>query len=160
MNSKCLLKIYYAHIYSLLSYCIMLYGNHCLSNMRILERFQTRILKLIFRVSSDEIDETRTKYKLFNMSQLFKYKVICLAHLIVHDNDKTPFYFKHMYKSKLNTSLRNRYNFISPFYRTSIGQRTLDVVIGIEWNQLPANIKNITNRKIFKTTLKNYLLFK
>ena len=136
----------------------MLYGNHCLTNIRILERFQMRILKLIFKASSDEIDAIRKKYKLLNVNQIFQFKVNCLSHLIVNDSDKIPFYFKHMYKSKCNTSLRNKFHFIKPYYRTSIGQRSLDFIIGTSWNQLPENLKNITNRKAFKITLKNYLL--
>ena len=158
MTIQCLLSIYYSNIYSLLSYCILVYGNYIATNTNRLERVQKRILKIVFNVSSNEIDETMKRNGIFSLSQIYRYKLLNLGHVMIYSPSELPEYFKNVYETKNLSPLRNRYDYLTPYYRTTIGQRRLDYRLAAEWNKLPANIKSIHNRRLFKLTLKNYLL--
>ena len=157
MNLNCLLKIYFSHIHSLLSYCILVYGLHCEANIDIIERFQIRIFKLIFRASTQSIYSILKKNRLLSFRQILKYKLLTLAHLIKYDRDKVPHYFKDLYQTKSHTTLRNKMDYLTPYYRTSIGQRSIEFIIAKEWNPLPENMKMIQNSKTFKTAVKTLL---
>ena len=68
---------------------------------------------------------------------------MCLGHSIVYNNRSVPeceiSYFKHLYESKSELSIPNKRNFITPYYRTVIGQRSLDFILAMTWNKLPNN---------------------
>ena len=79
----CLMKIYHAHVHSLISYCILVYISHSDANINLLENFQARILKMIFRTLSKELRSIIQKYKILTCSQIVKYKLLCFGHSII-----------------------------------------------------------------------------
>ena len=126
--------------------------------MNKLERLQLRILKIIFNTNSSEIHKFMKENGLLPLSKIYLFKLLSLGHTIIHNSAALPEYFKDKYKTKIYLTLRNRCDFLVPFYRTTIGQRRLDYRLAIEWNKLPTDIKSINKNKSFKHRLKVYLL--
>ena len=55
MSTDCMLKIYHSQVHSLISYCILVYGNGSKTMTMKLERLQVRILKFLFHSTSSEV---------------------------------------------------------------------------------------------------------
>ena len=158
MTKKCLLQIYYSNVYSLLSYCILVYNYGNINAVNRLERLQKRILKIIFNTSSKNIDIVMKQNGIFSLTQIYSYKLLKLGHSIIYNTDDLPKHFRNMYREKNLLSLRNKFDFVTPYYRTSMGQRCLDYKLAKEWNKLPDNMKTISNGKLFQHKLKTFLL--
>ena len=74
-----------------------------------------------------------------------------------YDNQSLPVFFQEFYKNKDNLNLRNKKDFIIPFHRTRISQRSVDYAIPHVWNKLPDNIKKISKYKSFIKTIKSQI---
>ena len=61
-----------------------------------------------------------------------------------------PDYFKRLYKSKSELSMRNKCNFVTSYYKTAIGQRDFDFILAMIWNKLPNNIKSVQNQRLLR----------
>ena len=160
MTKKCLLQIYYSNVYSLLSYCILVYNYGNIDAVNRLERLQKRILKVIFNTSSKNIDIVMKQNGIFSLTQIYRYKLLTLGHSIIYNIEGLPKHFRNIYREKSLLSLRNKFDFVTPYYRTSMGQRCLDYKLAKEWNKLPSNMKTISNSKLFQSKLKTFLLNK
>ena len=78
--------------------------------------------------------------------------------MIKNNKENVPNYFQDLYKSKSHITIRNNADFILPYYRTSIGQRSIDYILASEWNVLPNKIKLTDKKTLFKKAIKNFLL--
>ena len=70
---------------------------------------------------------------------LLKLNTLLLGHQVVYSNDDLPNFFKDKYCCKKESNLRNNLDFITPYYRTNLGQRCIDFCIAKEWNDLPTH---------------------
>ena len=77
-----------------------------------------------------------------------------------YDNQNLPTFFQEFYRNKDMLNLRNNKDFITPFHRLHITQRSVDYVIPKFWNKLPDNIKGISNYRHFVKIIKNIFLNK
>ena len=100
--------------------------------------------------------------KILNLTTLYKYQLLILAHKTVYYPNTLPNFLKTQYSSKSNfhINLRNNDDFITPYYRTTTGQNCIDIRMAKEWNNIPTPFKRIKNIKMFKKTIKNYLINK
>ena len=151
---KELMKIYYALIHSVLTYCILIYKKGNETNNKKLFRIQKRILKIIHNTNSDKIMECMTKSKVLNLDNAYNFKLLKLAHKIVFDKVNIPYFLKNVYKPKKMQNLRNKDDFDTPYCRTNIGQRTISYSISNLWNELPYEIKSEKNIRIFVRKMK------
>ena len=135
----------------------MIYNKGNISNFKKLDRLHKRILKVIFKISSTDVEKYMLKYRLLDLEKVYKLKVLCLGHRAIHCKDTLPKFLKTIYKPKENLSLRNKLDYITPLYRTVIGQRKMDYTLATEWNALPLHIKLIKKHIRFKKIIKAIL---
>jgi len=160
MNNDCLIKIYFAQVHSILSYCILVYGNTCKSTIQCLEKLQIRILKFLFKISTSNVKTKMKQFKLLSWKQIYTFKLLQIAHATIYNRENLPKYFQKLYNTTPLRILRNKEDFIVPYYRTVMGQRSVDFVLSKEWNQLTRRLKDIQSPILFKRHIKNYLLVK
>ena len=153
-----LLKIYHANINSLISYCIMAYHTGNLMNIKKIRCMQQRILKIIFKIHSSELDIYMKKYGLLDVTEVYKYKLLCTGHKMVHNRHALPQYLQNVYQNKEDLNLRNKANFIVPFHRLTITQNSIDYKVAHVWNKLPIEIKTITRHNLFNKKLKKIIV--
>ena len=92
--------------------------------------------------------------------KLLKLNTLLLAHKIVHNVDALPKFFHDKYVHKGDSCLRNNLDFVTPYYRTNLGQRSIDFSVSKEWNGLPSHLKSQHNYYTFKREVKKWLLNK
>ena len=98
------------------------------------------------------------KNNLLSLKTLIKHRTLCLGHKIINNNVILPKFLSMSYICKRNLTLRNKLDFITPFHRTNMGQRSFNFQIAQEWKKLPNELKEIKRHKNFKFLLKRYLL--
>ena len=156
-----MIMLYFAHIHSIIAYCILAYGRGNSGNLEKLKRLQNRILRIIFPELSTPNDhaEIKDRFKICSPKVLLQVKTLLLAHKIIYNPDELPHFFEDKYSCKKDTgvSLRNKLDFITPYYRTNMGQRSLDYCISKEWNCMPLHLKRQNNHSIFKKAIKKWL---
>ena len=90
-----------------------------------------------------------------------KFKLYVLIHAVVIGT--SPVYIKNLLTPTKDIS--GRYNLRSaaagdfgvPRFRLEFGRRAFSVGVPMEWNALPADLRTIKDRLIFKCALKTYL---
>ena len=155
-----MLKIYYANVNSLISYCIMIYHTGSSSAVQKINNMHRRILKVLFRVHSCDVDMHMKKHNILDIHDTYKLRLVCLGHKMKYDKQNLPIFFKEYYKNKCRLNLRNSKDFITPFYRLNISQRSVDYAIPRVWNRLPDTCKSITSYRRFLKAIKRLLLTK
>ena len=160
LTTENLLKIYHANVNSYLSYCLMIYHTGNTTAVHKIKLMQRRILKVLFRVHSYEVDNHMKRHKILDIDDSYKLKLLCLGHKMKYDNLNLPAFFQKIYKNKNVLNLRNKNDFIVAYHRLRISQRNTDYVIPREWNKLPDIIKNIPSYKHFSKAIKKILLDK
>ena len=92
------------------------------------------------------------KNKILNLTTLYKYQLLILAHKSVYSPNTLPMFLKTpiLSKSNFHSNLRNNDDFIIPNYRTTIGQNCIDIRMAKEWNNIPTPFKLIQNIKTLK----------
>ena len=158
LNMKSMMKIYYSNVFSIISYCLLVYARGSTDNLERIERLHRRILKIIFSKRSNTLNDAMKSNNLFSLKTLIKYRTLCLGHKIINDNVSLPNFLKLSYVCKEKLNLRNRLDFVTSYHRTNIGQRCLNFQIAQEWKKLPNEYKKIKRHKNFKCLLKKYLL--
>jgi len=158
LSTQNLLKIYFSNVNSIFSYCILVYHTGNLTNIQKVCKLQKRILKVIFNVRTQNLDTYMKRYKILNISQLFSMKLLTLGHTMKYRNRILPHFLQNTYQSKTNLNLRNKNDFIVNFHRTSISQRSIDYIVGAEWNMIPPWLKCIPSLKKFKKHAKQWIL--
>nr|CAI5816987.1 unnamed protein product [Callosobruchus analis] len=150
-NTPQLIGIYFALVYSHISFHIIAWGNSSLASRVFVA--QKRIIRLIIRLKYNESCRTFfVKYNILPLPSIYIYKCIIFA------KQNVDTYFKnsdmHSYNTRGYKSLRSLKHRTclyenSPFY---MGHKLL--------NSLPAAIRNISNETLFKNQLKTFLLSK
>ena len=103
-----MMKIYYANFHSIIAYCLLIYGRSNKTRLMKLEILQRRILKIIFRTNSANVSKFIEKHKILEIRNLYKYKLLCLAHDTVFRKNHQPVFLQDQYKCKDNMQLRNK----------------------------------------------------
>lgn len=153
-----LLKIYHANINSLISYCVLAYHSGNLTNIKRIRNMQQRILKIIFKVHSSDVEIYMKKHNLLDVTDTYVYKLLCIGHKMIYNRCTLPQYLQNVYKNKENLHLRNKTDFIVPFYRLAITQNSIDYKIAVTWNKLPSEIKNISRYSLFVNKIKKIII--
>ena len=140
---KQLVMLYFANVHSILSYCITIYGRGNSGNLEKLSRLQRRILKIIFSNKMTDatyihadFHEIMKQYKICSPKNMLKLQTLLLAHRIIYDADNLPCFLRDKYSCKKEIGLRNKLDFVTPYYRTNFGQRSINFCLAKEWNCL------------------------
>ena len=152
-------KFYYACVYSLLTYCLPVYGG-ALSTYRgslLIKKHEKIVSYLFLRQGSNDCPFKQNKllkltdvYKLYAGIHMFKI-------LVLHSNSSVRDALDlqtapHDYYTRHHNDLR------TPFPRVDAIKRSFKYqFVGI-WNEFPENVKSCTSLRSFKKELTNYLL--
>ena len=153
-----LLKVYHANINSLISYCILVYHTGNSTNTNKVRRMQFRILKILFKTNSTELDAYMKQFNILDVTDTYIYKLLCIGHKMIYNNLSLPDFLHNMYQCKMNLNLRNNTDFIIPFHRITIAQNSLDYRIPWVWNKLPPELKRITQYNSFVKEVKKIII--
>ena len=158
MSQANMLKIYYANVHSILSYCILIYGKGNAGNLDRLERLHKRILKTIFFETTTGVEVRMKKTEILSLHHLRRFKAVILAFKVFNYECGLPEFLNHAYESKKNVNLRNSTDFVTRYYRTNMGQRCMNYWIAMDWNALPYECKSEKSLSKFKKKVKSYLV--
>ena len=161
-NTRTAQTMYYACIFSLVTYCITVWGAalSCTSKGRDLQKVQHRIVRNLFHHHTD--DESSCLFKAFNILKLkdlhtfyvnvYMFKVIkmniypnlqCDLDLRIRD---------HCYGTRGNGV------YAVPFPRVENIRINYKYEFITAWNQLPVELRNVDILSLFKKKLTSYLI--
>ena len=150
-------NMYFALIYSRLSYCITAWGGANVTALRRLERVQRRAVKLIS--NSNHSCCHFHNCRLMSIFDIYSYFVLCkffrvhvMGEHIYFQERKESFQVDHLHK----TRFKEFGNLNPPLFVKSSGQKSFIYNAVDRWNMLDPDIRNSTSLEIFKNNLRNY----
>ena len=144
--------LYFAHVNSVISYCINIWGGTNEVHLKSLKIAQKRIIRTLN--NSGFIDHTAPLFKsskILNLNDLYKHK-IALDHYKLNQHTRIQPVPRHTYFT------RNRHLAPPDRHRRSIYERHYSYMGPKVFNQLPLRLKNILTIISFKHQLKQYFL--
>lgn len=149
LNIETLLKVYYAFVYSTISYNIILWGQASEVSRIFIQ--QKRIIRIIFNLDYREsCRETFLKYRILTVVSIYLLNLLSYIHINKNNLTRNGYYHNYSTRGRDNIYLcqhKHEYYKKSPIYA---GSRI--------YNSLPDDLKNITSQIIFKNKLKKLLL--
>lgn len=143
--------LYHSLVESHIRYGISAWG--CLSKTHIhsLEVLQKRFLKIIYsKRRTYPSDLLYEESGILDVRQLFAQNIICHY----HQNKTKNQIVSHRYDT------RQRGNYLVPFMKKALGQKSYEFVAPKLYNDIPKDLKEITNNHVFKKKLKCYIIAK
>ena len=143
-------QLYYAFIYSRISYAIEVYGTCSKNNMSKIQTIQNGLIKMLLGL--DRMTATNYVHKSFNV---LKVKDIYTVNVLNIVNNSLlcncPLSFKDYFIPQTSPYVtRNQGNIQIKRYKTTMGSLAININGAKLWNNLPANIKPYQLRKSFK----------
>ena len=151
LDGGTLLQVYYAMVYSSISYHIIVWGGAINTNRIFL--IQKRIIRLMFNIKKR--DSCRQIFIDNNILTL--YSIYILKCCMYVKNNLSHF---NINSENHDYFTRNGSNLLPPQHRTTAYQRSAYYSCVRVYNHLPFNIKNVVNINKFKLSLKRYLIDK
>ena len=155
---------YFAFIYSVLSYGLVVYGGCIVDSGKLpkLQRYQNKIMLNLFQQHfiCNNINELYKKCSILKIVDIYRLKVALLVHRM-HFENFHPKLFNFVCEQQLQhyRVLRNDDYYIRPIYpRVDAVRDSFQYRFATIWNMLPAHIRSISNSRTFKLECKNYLL--
>ena len=158
----CLRTIYYSYVHPHLLYGIEVYANTHSTYLDKIIKLNNKLLRIL-----QNKDTTCCNFDLYLMyntlpvDQLHVFQLLCLVHKFVHNKHELPqsfiTYFMpnsavHDYPTRTSNKLH-----LMPI-KSTYGHRIIRFKASLAWNNLPANLTDISNFNSFKKNLKLYLL--
>jgi hypothetical protein len=151
LNNKNKLMLYYAWVESHLRYGIEVFGFAQDYLVQRLQRVQNKIVKLLFK--TNDTQSTKELYKKFGILNIRKLRDYIVVQNNFFDNE-----FKTVKTKQVgflrDTSLRLNV----PLWRNQYGLRNRQCYVPKIFNNLPQNVKSITNFNTLKRELKLWML--
>ena len=144
------LNYYFSFVYPYLSYNIIIWGGTSPTHLQPLIIQQKKIIRIISGASY--LAHTRPlfhKLKLLKLTDIHKFLV---AVYMFNEQSNETFSVPH----SINTRYRN--NLTPKFHRLSRCQQAISYIGPSIWNQIPLIIRQISDLKLFKRTLKSYYI--
>lgn len=158
VSRSILLKFYFAHIHSCLSYLVLTWGRASKSSLMKLQTLQNRCLKTIFnkpflfptlQLYSDVL------HNILPIHSMCKLQTVIFVHDTLHNN---KFHYNiHIPSVSHNYSTRRANNLYRSRAFTMFGQKRISIIGPMLFNQLPEYIKLISDRNRFKFKVKQYM---
>ena len=161
LNLRSAKNMYYACVYSTITYCVCAWGGilHCTQRVDSLSKSHARIVKNLFGKFYDnprclfkelKILKLKDIYTLYAAIYMFKIRKLNLYPTLQNNLDlQTP---EHDHLT------RNRNKFLLPFPRIDSVRINFKYQITRIWNELPEVLKNIDKLSTFKKRLTKHLL--
>ena len=161
LNFAAAKKLYYSTFYSVIQYCIGVYGGVMLCTQRCkqMERSQDRMMKNLFSrfyPHSQDLYKTIGILKLPDIYRLraatYMYRCLIKGECPTIHNNLSISYPQHSYET------RNRNRLLEPFPRVETIRMNFQYQFVMVWNNVPDHIKAKRNFKLFKKSLIEYIL--
>ena len=155
-TTKNKLMLYNAHINSILTYLIAIWGNTTQYNINRVQRLQNRAIKNIFKLKYDTSTKSLYEsYPILPIRNLIKKELCTLVYKINNDLLKSNIIFK---KSTHQYSTRHKDRFpLDKNIRSEYGRKRPTYVGAQLYNQLPKFIRNSETLAIYKKNLTKYI---
>ena len=157
INKRLVRQLYFAFIYSRISYGIEIFGNSSTANLSRMQVIQNKLLKLVLEM--DRMTPTNSLHvnlHLLKVSDIFKVNTIVFVNnslLKLCPRNFNDYFTTYMNNYNLrNTGLR------VPYARTVIGSQSVKVQGARLWNDLPDFIKQLRYQKNFKKHIVKYFI--
>ena len=143
-------SLYYSLVFPYLNYCIQVWGKTYQYHLRKIEILQKRAIRIV-----NNAEYYSHTLPLFKLSRVLKfpdiYKFSVAVYMYKNSSDD-QFTRLHSYNT------RGRDNLLSGFQRLTVTQQSLTFRGPNIWNNIPDEVKDQPNIKLFKKYLKKYLL--
>lgn len=151
-----MLLIFYAHIYSRITYCLTIWGNASSKYLNIIHYQMNKCIRIItlkpYRSPTAELYST----DFLSFHQLKIYEIIFTIFKMKKGLMKTNFNFQTNF-STTNVNTRQKHQIRIPEFHTHASQRSLFYSGIVLFNRLPDDFKNILNIHKFKINLRHYV---
>jgi len=151
-----------AFVLSRLDYCNSILAELPASSLAPLQRVLHAAARLVFDLKPrDHVTSALQTLHWLPIKQRIQFKICLLVHLAI--NGRAPIYLKDLITPTAsmpgrasNRSASNN-DLVIPSTRLKLGQRAFSVAGPRTWNQLPTELKTITDTTVFKRKLKTFL---
>lgn len=156
---KYLKLIYYSFIYSHLQYLASVWTTACNCHLNQLKTVQNKAIKFIFKLPF--LEPTANLYRpkrLLDINNLYKYKICCYIHSVIYKKKHSNITFTRNNLNTHNTRHNSNNNLFVKSVKSNFARKSV-YFQGIKtFDNLPENLKLITNIVKFKLELKCFLL--
>lgn len=157
VSRSILLKFYFAHIHSCLSYLILAWGRASKSSLRKLQTLQNRCLKTIFNkpflFPTSQLYSDNS-HNILPIQSLCNLQTVIFVHDTLHSNN---FHHNiHMASHSHVYHTRRANNLRLSRALTTFGQKRISIIGPKLYNLLPQELKQISNRDVFKLKAKQH----
>ena len=156
-----MINLYYALIQPYIEYAVeSWYG--CSSYLRnkifVLQKKSVRCIHNL--KYNDHTSSYFSSSKIFNINQLYEYRVLIYFHRVIHENfDNNLFAHLRTHTDNHDFPTRSSHNLVIPAHRCSKYEKSF-LYTGIKlWNKLPLELRQIVSSGIFRSRVRSLLLF-
>lgn len=158
----CLRTIYYSYVHPHLLYGIEVYANTHSTYLDKIIQLNNKLLRILQNQNTTCSNfDLYLMYNTLPVDQLHVFQLLCLVHKFVHNKHELPqsfiTYFMpnsavHDYPTRTSNKLH-----LMPI-KSTYGHRIIRFKASLAWNNLPANLTDVSNFNSFKKNSKFYLL--
>ena len=155
LNRSILESIYFKGILPSVTYGIAIWGNCSPALFNEIEKIHIKAARIIYNIkpsTPDHLCLDITKWK--SISYIYKRRMLCILHLI--SKNEIPSTISRRFIHKNTESLRNKFKFVLPSFKTNIGRYSFHYRGCVLWNRVPDELKSIDKNKQFKKTIPKY----
>ena len=162
-KKKLLINLYDALIKLHIDYGTLAWGSANKTNLKTIERTMNKAIRLMgFKKKHDSVKSFFNYYGLLNFGNMIKINKGKFMSKLVNKEEPESIQMKyHLREINALNKNKDKNRYIFPYFRTIIGKLSLHYQ-GIHlWNsEIPREIKNVRNIKLFTKQLKDYTLKK
>ena len=157
INSHHMRTLYFSLFYSILIYGITVWGSAGTIQLSRIVTIYNRMVRLMMPGSTAQ---SFTTLKLLTFHDIYKYFILVKTFSVIKGGDN---YFHGIFSNYLSnnnysTRLMTNAKYILPRFHLSSSQRSFLYRGIIHWNDLPTELRTISQLNTFKFKLKNYVL--
>ena len=161
-NKRLATTIYYACIYSKISYGIEIYGTAGNAKLNKIQILQNKLMKLLTkRDYLEPTNQLHAELNILKVKDIHRHKTLQFVYNCISGNQIATFFNYFSTRETQNQlQLRNRNELNRRAIRTEIGRSTVQHTGATLWNDIPNNVKESNSIHIFKNRLFNELVSK
>ena len=161
-NKRLATTIYYACIYSKISYGIEIYGTAGNTKLNKIQTLQNKLMKLLTkRDYLEPTNQLHAELNILKVKDIHRHKTLQFVYNCISGNQIATFFNYFSTRETQNQlQLRNRNELNRRAIRTEIGRSTVQHTGATLWNDIPNNVKESNSIQIFKNRLFNELISK
>ena len=162
-NSDLARTIYFASIYSKISYGIEVYGSTTTQNLNKLQVLQNKLMKLLTKRERDfSTNRLHSELKIIKVEDIHKNSILNLVFNCIKGDPIPSFQYYYMQLNTTHEMRTRNQNNIETFRNVkNMGMKTVHHIGATLWNALDKDVQNIKTvdafkNVMFKTTLEKY----